>query len=340
MCLQWCCLNCCCNCCLLLSGLGSMVLFRLASIGCDLKLTGIHPASGGTAERLWAMIHWIGFRNVLQILPLVPGYSETKVAAGPSDGSKQRCAFTFDDGIGSDSAGWEALLGLLSDESVPATFFIIASEKTMRVGGEVLRNMSDLGHEIGNHGLSGGVMTSMGREEVSDAVGQWETRIRSVIPRWPGPGLKWFRPPKGLMSPAMADVTIERHYSVALGDIYTEDWRIHDRDFHTNVIANGASDGSVVILHVNGENLPRALAIVRESVPRLRARGFEFASLTDLFGAEQGSDQWCSRCVPCGVLFLMGLSCFPCLCCTWLGLWLRARPSSQVYSAREATETE
>ena len=71
---------------------------------------------------------------------------------------------------------------------------------------QILQRIANDGHEIGNHGLADRAMTSLSLDEFNSAIAEWERRLGSVLPQWPvrAGDLKWFRPPKALTNPTMA----------------------------------------------------------------------------------------------------------------------------------------
>ena len=78
-----------------------------------------------------------------------------------------------------------------------------------------------------NHGLRDEAMAFLSRAEVEEEVREWERRMSSWVPGWPM-GRKWFRPPKGMMSPALQGVLRREGYGVALGELYSDDWLVED----------------------------------------------------------------------------------------------------------------
>merc|ERR550532_892553 len=100
--------------------------------------------------------------------------------------------------------------------------------------------------------------------------------MKSVLPTWPvHPGdRKWFRPPKASMSTTMRDVLSQRGYDIALGDVWSDDTGIDDREFHSTMIKATACDGSIIVLHCPDRiTRNQTLGIIADVVPRVRARG-------------------------------------------------------------------
>jgi len=155
---------------------------------------------------------------------------------------------------------------------------------------EVLCDAVRRGHEIGNHGIQDAPMDWMTSQEFEGALDEWEKRVTSILPSWPdipeshGANVKWFRPPSGLMSLAMADVLKRRGYEVVLGDVHSFDANIDDEPFHTRILQNEAQDGSILIMHCPDRTTrTQTFDVLSHTVPALRERGLQVVRLIDLF---------------------------------------------------------
>merc|ERR1712224_1036476 len=94
----------------------------------------------------------------------------------------------------------------------------------------LLADAAARGHEIANHGLRDAEMYSYPYDQVDSDIVEWERRTRLALAtaphnvKWPQPGdWKWFRPPKGLMSPILDSVLSDRGYRSLIGDVYSDD---------------------------------------------------------------------------------------------------------------------
>lgn len=307
------CLSCCCagHCCaVLLLALGGLLRLAVAAAhGCEMLEAGVHPATPELfAEWPWLLAHFVGIRAWAEpIRWFVPHYSRVQVAAGPTlPPAGPRCALTVDDAVGGNATGLLGLLDVLERHGVLATFFVIADDNTTRDEGQrLLQRVAAQGHEIGNHGLTDAPMTDMSRGEFESALLDWESTIRNILPRWPvqPSDRKWFRPPLGLMSPAMAAVLEERGYGVVLGDVWSADVFIEDTAFHARIMETATCDGSIIVVHTPGYHpaTQQCLDIVEAGVPGIQGRGFTFVRLTELFAGAQdrGGVVWCGFSVLC-----------------------------------------
>ena len=190
---------------------------------------------------------------------------------GPRD--LKRIALTFDDGP---SAGTEAILSVLADYGVPATFFQCGAN--VEALPEVARAVVDAGHEIGNHSYShplfalkspGFVAKDFARAQ---AAIQRVTCVTPTLLRAPY-GVRWF----GFDRVQLTGV---------MWDVIGIDWRLPPQAV-ANRILRRARNGSILCLH-DGRELDRSASIantveaVRLILPSLLERGFKFETVSQL----------------------------------------------------------
>lgn len=192
---------------------------------------------------------------------------------------------TFDDGP---SRNTEALLDLLLEEDIKATFFVSAQAEDVEFSRRMLRRMRDEGHAIGLH-----TYTHRYRDTYAslaaylddlariDAFIYEATGIHADILRFPG-GSGTRNASRALMR-SIADEVTERGYvfydwTVASGD--DKSYACPACDIAANIL-EGVDDRKVEIIlcHDNSTpaTTPDAIAAV---IPALRDRGYTFAALT------------------------------------------------------------
>ena len=93
------------------------------------------------------------------------------------------------------------------------------------------------------------------------------------------------RPGSGWYSRAMIDIIHRHRYRCALGSIYPFDVALTWRRFAVSYILSNARPGAVVILHDGGRRGLRTAQVLGAVLPRLRARGYQVVTLSELVGA-------------------------------------------------------
>lgn len=317
---RWRLCTCSCACCLLPMVI-PMRLLSSALHDCGMRLTEMSAGSGSLNEVVALSLHWMGVRTVSMLTNVMPAYWHVHWAAqAHPEGSPRRCAVTIDDGISGNGSKLELLLDLFDEHGVNATFFIIANNNTMSGNGpRMVRKIVAAGHEIANHGISGEDMWQMAKSRFRTELLEWESRMRSILPRWPARNQdwKWFRPARGLMSRDMALVLADEGYEAVIGDVYTNDAQIpNNPDYHTKLILGATCDGSVLVFH---EQIAETLDIMKSALPRLRERGFSFMRLTDMFSKENGFWGYCGAGLVLRAFLFLAIV-VPCLlCCSVCG---------------------
>lgn len=195
------------------------------------------------------------------------------------DRGRPRIALTFDDGPAESTPDF---LDELARHGVRATFFVCGHH--VRRLPEVARLVLAAGHEIGNHTDSHAALYLRGREFIEGEV----SRAQRVIEDETGQSPSVFRPPYGARWFGLKDVLARQRLSCVMWTVIGLDWRLPGPAVAERLIARTGS-GSVVCLH-DGRGLhhkPDAastLDAVRRTVPYWLAQGYEFVTVSELFG--------------------------------------------------------
>lgn len=193
-------------------------------------------------------------------------------------------ALTFDDGPDQ----WtRPVLDLLASHSARATFFVIGSRVEDDV--ETLGRIVAEGHEIGNHTWSHPRLTQCSDERVRDEL----VRTSDVVERAVGYRPRRFRPPRYDVDARIIGIAASIGLAYTHGDIRPPDWNERSTPgFLATFVLQQARPGAVVGLH---DGVPPRVTSSRRSqqatvdavatiLPRLRERGFECVSATELLG--------------------------------------------------------
>jgi len=199
-------------------------------------------------------------------------------------------ALTFDDGP--DPEWTPAILDILKQENVPATFFIIG--KNGQTYPDLLRRIVNDGHEIGNH-----TFTHPNLGEIPGSLTELELNAtQRLIESETGRSTVLFRPP--YFGDAEADKPQEVEpaflaqqlgYLMIGVRIDPDDWKlpvtadeIIDRTMQRAMDNNSETRGQVVLLHDSGGDRSATIAALPRLIHELRARGFRFVPVSELAG--------------------------------------------------------
>lgn len=185
-----------------------------------------------------------------------------------NENEKRRVAITFDDGP---NATWTPkLLEGLKERGVKACFFVIGQKA--EANPQLIRQMYEEGHVIGNHTYSHVQLTRLSKETVYEEI----TKTNQIIQEITGESPLYIRPPFGSW-----DEEFESSLSMipVMWTVDTLDWKSKNTDSVVRRALKGAKDNSIILLHDNYEtSVEGALCIIDE----LQKEGFEFVTVEEL----------------------------------------------------------
>lgn len=205
-------------------------------------------------------------------------YSATiKNVASPTviDPSKPVIALTFDDGPDFNGAS-KRILDVLEKYDIKATFFTVG-ENAKNNPNNLKRKVS-LGCEIGNHTYAhnhyGSSVTASDISKCSDVI-QKITGSRPTV----------FRSTGGMTTATIKKECKKEGMSLYYWTIDTEDWKSRNAKKVIKA-AMKAEDGDIVLMHDIYSSTADA---VEKIVPRLKKKGFQFVTVSELIKYKTGS---------------------------------------------------
>ncbi|MCC6735203.1 MAG: polysaccharide deacetylase family protein [Bauldia sp.] len=183
-------------------------------------------------------------------------------------GAEGCVALTFDDGPHPTLT--PRLLNLLAEENVHATFFLVGQRA--QEWPDVVRAISAGGHEIGNHSWNHANLTQLENSAITRQLAMTDAAIFAIIGREPD----IVRLPYDAGSPRVLSL-IDR--PVIFWDIDTLDWKAGSVGEIVDSAVRRAWSGSIVLMHDIHAN---TVSAVRGVIDGLRARGFEFVTVSEL----------------------------------------------------------
>jgi peptidoglycan/xylan/chitin deacetylase (PgdA/CDA1 family) len=211
---------------------------------------------------------------------LVPGFDprgRVRCSLSRARAGRRRCALTFDDGP---SPGTAAVLDVLREAKVPATFFVVARNAELHPA--LLRRAATEGHAIGVHGRTHRTLTFASQAEAT-------AELRAALASLAELGVEvapLYRAPKGRMPPAVLR---------AAGGLGLQAWAWTRGIWDTSRppaatlvrrATRGARDGMVLLLHdglddAAAPDIGPLVTALPGVIAELRARRFEFVRLDD-----------------------------------------------------------
>ena len=189
--------------------------------------------------------------------------------------SKYLC-LSFDDGpnnIPGDTT-MNDMLDIMEKHNVPGSFFLIGNKITEENKKVILRAVK-MGCDIQNHSWTHGFMAQMTTEQIKEEYKKCDDLITQIT----GVRPTFFRPPYISISEEMYK-NISVPFICGCG---CNDWESDkDADYRYNVMKQVTQNGVLYLLHVMEGN-KATLEAVDRLVPELKAQGYEFVNLPDLF---------------------------------------------------------
>ncbi len=191
--------------------------------------------------------------------------------------SRPVVAMTFDDGPHKTLT--PRLLDILKERGIKATFFVVG--RNVAEYPEIAKRIVDEGHEIANHTWSHPWLTRLSDSSVrrqlqktSDAI-ENHTGVKPVL----------FRAPYGaLRKRQRAWIFRDFGYPEVLWTVDPLDWKRPGVSVVTRRIVDEASPGAIILAHDIHKSTIDAMP---GTLDQLRAKGFEFATMSELIAMEE-----------------------------------------------------
>ncbi|MEV4266721.1 glycosyltransferase [Kribbella sp. NPDC049584] len=192
-------------------------------------------------------------------------------------------ALTFDDGP--DPVWTPKILDLLRAQKVHATFFVVGT--AVAAHPDLARRIVDEGHQIAVHSFTHANLSTTAGWRRSLELRQSQLILAGAT----GVSTTLLRPPYSSEPRALTDrdwaalqQIRQAGYLTVLTSQDSEDWRRPGTD---QVIANSmprSTAGQVLLMHDAGGDRSQTVAALSKLLPRLKARGFRFATVSDAVG--------------------------------------------------------
>jgi cellulose synthase/poly-beta-1,6-N-acetylglucosamine synthase-like glycosyltransferase/peptidoglycan/xylan/chitin deacetylase (PgdA/CDA1 family) len=203
------------------------------------------------------------------------------VSVAPPPG--RRIALTFDDGP--DPRWTNRIADALRRAGVHATFFEIGSEAARYP--DIVRRLVRDGNEIGNHTFTHVLLGGLPTWERRMQIDLTEASIAGIT----GHYARLIRPPYSATPDAVTPqderelaALAGRRYYIVLANYDSKDW---ERPGVARIVANATPPGragGIVMLHDGGGDRSQTVRAVGALITRLRARGFQFVTVSELAG--------------------------------------------------------
>jgi peptidoglycan/xylan/chitin deacetylase (PgdA/CDA1 family) len=217
-----------------------------------------------------------------------PAASPTVLSSAP--GSGKTVALTFDDGPGASTV---AILQILEDEGVPATFFNIGVNMTVRPA--TVQAEYTQAFLLGNHTWDHPELPFL---TTAGQAAEMDNQINEQI-SLTGSRPCFFRPPYGEYDATTLSLAAARSMRTYNWSVDTEDWKANHSGAQTwidRIIRLGTSGGGqahpVVLMHNQPQAMPATVAALPTIIAFYRDRGYTFVDLAGNQAVRPVSGDW------------------------------------------------
>ena len=185
-----------------------------------------------------------------------------------ADAGLKRVALTFDDGP--HPVYTKILLDGLKERGVKDTFFVIG--KNISVREEIIRQMAEDGHLIGNHTYDHADISNMS----SDAACEELKKTSDLIEEITGNSTAYVRAPFGRWDDALDCMVSMISVRWTVDPL---DWTTKNKSQIVSKVVTDVADNDIILLH---DYYKSSVEAALEIIDILQKRGFEFVTVEDL----------------------------------------------------------
>jgi polysaccharide deacetylase family sporulation protein PdaB len=183
-------------------------------------------------------------------------------------------ALTFDDGP---SSGYtQAILNVLRQYQVPATFFMLGI--WVQRYPDLARAVVAAGHAVGDHTWNHLNLTTLTASQVNQQLSNTRTAIQKVT----GVVTTLFRPPYMAYNRQVLTIAHSLKFSTILWSIDPHDWERPGVGPIISTVLGHAQNGSIILMHDGGGDRSQTVKALSTIIPRLHARGFTFVTVPQM----------------------------------------------------------
>ena len=187
------------------------------------------------------------------------------------DTTKKKVALTFDVAWGSENI--EEILNILDKHNIKATFFLVGS--WIDDNEELVKEIHNRGHEIGNHSNTHSSFTDISNEEKIDEIVSTANKIKDLT----GEDVNLFRPPFGHVDKDTMNTCKSLGYYVIKWDVDSGDWKNIGATNVIDRVTKNTTKGSIILFHANVKDVG---AYLEESISNLEKKNYSMVKISDL----------------------------------------------------------
>lgn len=191
------------------------------------------------------------------------------------DTTKKELYLTFDNGY---ENGYTAkVLDVLKEKQVPAIFFVTGHY--VKDQPELLKRMVSEGHLVGNHSWSHPDMSQISSAKIQEELDKVKEQVGELTGQ---KEMRYLRPPRGIFSDRVLDVSRGLGYTSVFWSVAYKDWDTKAQKgwrYAYDQVLVQLHPGAVILLHSVSKDNAEALGQIIDDA---RKQGYEFKSLDQM----------------------------------------------------------
>lgn len=207
----------------------------------------------------------LGIKNICSIFQ---GY-ETPI--NRVNTKEKKISLTFDVAWGSENI--EEILDILDKHNAKATFFLVGS--WIDDNEELVKEIHNRGHEIGNHSNSHGSFPDISNEEKEEEILSTAKKIEDLT----GEKVNLFRPPFGNIDKDTMNTCKSLGYYTIKWDVDSGDWKNIGSVHIVDRVTKNTKSGSIILFHANVRDVGTYLD---NSITNLEKKNYSMVKVSDL----------------------------------------------------------
>lgn len=184
---------------------------------------------------------------------------------------EKKIAISFDASWGADNT--QSLLDTLDKYKVKTTFFLVGGWVDKYP--DMVKEIYDRGHEIGNHSNSHPDMTKLSKEKIIQEIAATDAKIMTIT----GHKTDLFRFPSGAYDNSSIEVVESTNHKCIQWDVDSIDWKEKGEQVEYDRVISKVKQGSIVLFHNNAKHTPENLPKILE---KLQKDGYEIVPISEL----------------------------------------------------------
>ncbi|MFE9819274.1 glycosyltransferase [Streptomyces sp. NBC_00236] len=195
-----------------------------------------------------------------------------------------RIVLTFDDGP--DPVWTPRVLDKLKEYDAHGVFFVTGTMASRYP--DLVERMVEEGHEVGLHTFNHPDLSYQSTGRIDWELSQNQLALAGAA----GIRTSLFRPPYSSFADAMDDKSWpvtqyvgSRGYLTVVNNTDSEDWKRPGVRAIIDRATPKGGEGAIILMHDSGGDRSQTVTALGEFLPKMQARGYEFANLTDALGA-------------------------------------------------------